>query len=134
MKTYVEKLKDPRWFEFRDRALHHHGNACNTCGGEDKKRSDFHHVHHKRYITGREPWEYGMDDVTILCRECHNEIHECEAAWRNLIRSLPSWCMTEFKSLVDAIQELDPHGAQGVAAFAKNRARQEKWKGGQNGR
>ena len=123
MRTYAQKLRDPRWEEFRQRAFGYHGNACVTCGGEDKERGDHHHIHHKRYFKDREPWEYDMDDVTVLCRECHEDIHRCETKWRNMIRAMPSWLVLEFDSMAEAFLEMDPEEYVQWASYCKNHAR-----------
>ena len=123
MKTYAEKLKDPRWQEFRQRAFEHHGTVCQTCGGEDRGRYESIHVHHRRYIDGRDPWEYEMKDVSILCWECHEEIHTCEKKWRDMIRSMPSWLVQEFDSMADAFKGLDPEDFVTWASYCKNHAR-----------
>lgn len=34
------------------------------------------HVHHKRYILERLPWEYGGKDLITMCDECHWKFHE----------------------------------------------------------
>jgi 5-methylcytosine-specific restriction endonuclease McrA/ribosomal protein S27AE len=36
------------------------------------------HVHHKRYIKGRNPWEYNNEDLITLCNWCHWKLHENE--------------------------------------------------------
>lgn len=121
--TYSEKLKDPRWQDFRSRVFIHYGMRCTTCG-EDKPYTDKHHIHHKRYLPGHEPWEYSMDDVTVICRECHDEIHACETQWRDLIRSLPSWVVFEFSQLADEFSIIkDPGDQKLAAARAKNTVR-----------
>ena len=33
-------------------------------------------VHHKRYIVGRNAWEYDDDDLVTLCQDCHSKVHE----------------------------------------------------------
>lgn len=35
-------------------------------------------VHHKRYVNGREGWDYGGDDLVTLCRQCHGDLHANE--------------------------------------------------------
>ena len=130
MKTYSEKLKDPRWQKFRQMAFREYGVACTTCGCEDRPGSEFNHVHHKRYISGREPWEYDIKDVTVLCRECHEEIHACETKWRDMIRSMPSWLVLEFDSMADSFSRMDPEAYVQWASFCKNEARrfQKEWR------
>lgn len=32
-------------------------------------------VHHKRYVNGRERWDYGDEDLITLCKKCHTNLH-----------------------------------------------------------
>lgn len=32
-------------------------------------------VHHKKYVNGKEKWEYDDDDLVTLCKECHTTLH-----------------------------------------------------------
>ena len=32
-------------------------------------------AHHKRYINGREQWDYDDDDLITLCKNCHTNLH-----------------------------------------------------------
>lgn len=63
-------LTTPVWKAKRHEALALYGCLCNRCGeyGTD--------VHHKTYerVGGREL----LEDLEILCRECHEAHHECE--------------------------------------------------------
>jgi hypothetical protein len=72
MSAYTEKFKDPRWQKKRLEVLANHGFSCSDCGGESKTL----HVHHKKYIKGREPWEYDIDEFVVLCEDCHKRLHE----------------------------------------------------------
>ena len=71
-KTYREKLLDPRWQKKRLERLDASGWACDSC--EDKKTTL--HVHHRRYIKGREPWEYSLSELMTLCKTCHEDYHK----------------------------------------------------------
>jgi len=66
-KTYSEKLKDPRWQKMRLEILNRDEFMCKICG--DTKSTL--HVHHRRYITNRDPWDYPMDCLVTLCENCH---------------------------------------------------------------
>lgn len=33
-------------------------------------------VHHKRYILGKQAWEYEDDGLVTLCQHCHSKVHE----------------------------------------------------------
>lgn len=66
--SYAEKLKDPRWQRKRLEVFERAKFTCEECSGTDKTL----HVHHKRYIRGREPWEYeDKVDLACLCEDCH---------------------------------------------------------------
>ena len=97
------------------------GNDCLTCGINGD--SDQLHVHHLRYNRNAEPWEYDLADVSVLCPDCHAEIHATEDQWRNLIRSSPSWIAIDFRMLADELQHLDPHEVKSVLGRAKCLAR-----------
>jgi hypothetical protein len=71
MKTYSDKLKDPRWQKKRLEILQRDGWKCLGCG-EDKKTLN---VHHLMYIEDKEPWEYEDRYYMTLCDECHSMSH-----------------------------------------------------------
>lgn len=79
MKTYAEKLKDPRWQRKRLEIMERDGFKCRICGDETTTL----HVHHIRYLRGREPWEYREFYFVTLCENCHEteerEIKACGA-------------------------------------------------------
>ena len=80
--TYWEKLKDPRWQRKRLDAMQAAEVACQRCmDGESTL-----HVHHKQYFKGREPWEYDIGQLAVLCESCHESQHEREDAF-NLVGS-----------------------------------------------
>lgn len=69
--SYSEQLKDPRWQMRKTEILNRDEYTCQLCG--NKKNTL--HVHHKRYIKNRLPWEYGDNDLITLCEKCHQNIH-----------------------------------------------------------
>jgi hypothetical protein len=36
------------------------------------------HIHHKYYVLSRLPWEYADEDLLLVCKTCHDEIHSNE--------------------------------------------------------
>lgn len=54
--------------------------ACTGCHADDKPL----HVHHKRYITGRKPWEYADADLGTFCEECHKLYHSATDHYANM--------------------------------------------------
>lgn len=68
-KTYIEKLKDPRWQKKRLEILERDDWACQACFDQESTL----HVHHKRYLPKKEPWEYNENLLVTLCESCHED-------------------------------------------------------------
>jgi hypothetical protein len=77
MKTYWEKLKDPRWQRKRLEVMERADFSCECCGSKEKTLN----VHHKIYRKGADPWEYDETELECLCEGCHASNHE----WRDRI-------------------------------------------------
>ena len=73
MKSYSEKLSDPRWQKKRLEIMQRDGFKCINCQSTEKTLN----VHHVVYQRGLEPWEYGQSLIT-LCEECHAERHQAQ--------------------------------------------------------
>ena len=67
---YEEQLKDKRWEAFSKFVFVVRGKKCEMCGGTHILQ-----VHHPKYKTGRLAWEYTCNDVQVLCKECHEKVH-----------------------------------------------------------
>lgn len=72
MKSYLEKLKDPRWQKRRLEALSAAEFTCQFCDDKDSEL----HVHHKGYLKDFEPWDYSDAQLIVLCRKCHDIEHD----------------------------------------------------------
>jgi len=66
-KTYSEKLRDPRWQKLRLKVLERDDWTCQSCHDTTSPLN----VHHKEYGTGKEPWDYAIDNFVTLCDACH---------------------------------------------------------------
>ena len=66
-KTYSEKLRDPRWQKKRLEILQRDNFACLLCNDNKTELQ----IHHKKYIKGHEPWDYGNENFQTLCKHCH---------------------------------------------------------------
>lgn len=65
--NYSEKLRDPRWQKKRLEILERDNWRCQLCfDGESML-----HVHHRRYIPSRDPWDYPESCLVTLCESCH---------------------------------------------------------------
>lgn len=67
---YNRLLKDKRWKEFRLKVMSERGSRCECCGGTYILQ-----IHHTFYISGKMPWEYDIKDMRVLCKKCHQRIH-----------------------------------------------------------
>lgn len=65
---YPEYLRSDGWQQTRWFALERAGRRCQTCN-----RSKGLHVHHRTY--DRRGQEH-LDDLTVLCADCHSTFHE----------------------------------------------------------
>lgn len=70
MKTYWEKLKDPRWQKKRLEIMQRDDFSCQVCSSKDNTLN----VHHRIYRKGKSPWEYEESDLVTLCEKCHGEV------------------------------------------------------------
>lgn len=68
--NYSKDLKDIRWFRKRKRILIRDNYTCQKCGAKKNLR-----VHHKKYISGRRPWQYNEKHLITLCNLCHEKEH-----------------------------------------------------------
>lgn len=85
MKTYSEKLRDPRWQKKRLEILDRDNWTCQNCGDEKSTL----HVHHLDYEKGLEPWDYEDEYLQTLCETCHEgETIERPAIEARLIKAI----------------------------------------------
>jgi len=71
---YRELLRLPEWQKKRLIIMQRDQWKCTQCGAGDLQL----HVHHKRYIQGKKPWEYSNCDLITVCYSCHDDLHKCE--------------------------------------------------------
>lgn len=67
---YQKLLMKKEWIEKRKEILKLHNKTCDKCGNTKCLN-----VHHKYYKFGLNPWEYPNDAFLVLCKDCHDEIH-----------------------------------------------------------
>lgn len=68
MKTYSEKLRDPRWQRKRLEIMQRDHFKCTECGDDERTLN----VHHWKYA--KEPWDAKNEDLVTVCEQCHQEI------------------------------------------------------------
>jgi hypothetical protein len=69
--AYSEMLKRPEWQRFRLMVLNQAKWRCSRCKDVNSQL----HVHHRRYIKYKLPWEYSMGNMECLCEACHAKRH-----------------------------------------------------------
>ena len=75
-KTYEELLSRKEWYNFRNKVINDRGYICEFC----KKKHNL-QIHHKLYYKKPnkekiEPWLYNMEEVLLLCDNCHKSVHK----------------------------------------------------------
>jgi len=66
MRTYSEKLRDPRWQKKRLQILERDDFTCQACKTTEIEL----HIHHIEYSPG-DPWEIDDESLITLCKDCH---------------------------------------------------------------
>lgn len=69
---WSQQLSTDEWKGFAKGVRSRRGNACECCRRTNLELN----VHHAFYDPNLKPWEYGDDDVVLLCHQRHQEIHE----------------------------------------------------------
>jgi hypothetical protein len=67
MKTYSEKLRDPKWQKKRLEVLQRDEFCCQLCNDKETEL----HIHHIFYRKGKNPWEYNDNELVTYCKYCH---------------------------------------------------------------
>ena len=99
MKSYADKLKDPKWQKKRLEVLSYRNFKCQECGDSEQTL----HIHHPYYEKGKEPWDYDAYILMCLCEVCHKERHYFESiltGYVNEIKSNPNLSLTYFMGLL----------------------------------
>jgi hypothetical protein len=99
MKTYAEKLRDPRWQRKRLEIMQRDEFTCTQCGDASTTLN----VHHWEYM--KDPWDVPNGDLITVCERCHSQIEECKKLSKGLMRQ------SDFRDLLKNIQRLlNSHG------------------------
>jgi hypothetical protein len=49
------------------------------------------HVHHRHYITGRDPWDYPDNLLVLLCVKCHKEEEDAAEVIKEMAPALHNY-------------------------------------------
>lgn len=100
--TYTEQLKHPRWQRRRLEVLSAHDFACTACRSTETTL----HVHHKRYVKGRQVWEYPDSELTVLCEMCHEQYHDWKGLLDEIVAMLPPDDIGRFTAFVGGVLDV----------------------------
>lgn len=95
---YSEKLSDPRWQKKRLEIFERDGWACIKCGDSESTL----HVHHVRYIPGKDPWDYKNHMLMTLCANCHEAEKEMRRDYESCLLDI----LRDFGFLADDIYSI----------------------------
>lgn len=87
VKSYWEKLRDPRWQKKRLEVMNRDDFSCVRCSAKDKTLN----VHHLFYDRVSDPWEYDLDVLHTLCDECHKLEEEAKKKFCKMIGPYGFW-------------------------------------------
>ena len=77
--TYRQKLRDPRWQKVRLTVFERDEWRCQRPDCHSPEHTPL-AVHHKNYISGRDPWDYPLTDLITFCEPCHDREHALSTA------------------------------------------------------
>ena len=70
---YKQQLRDKRWVKKREEVLKLKGNRCQKCGAIKDLQ-----IHHLKYLPNKYAWEYKMKDLIVVCKHCHEIMHDID--------------------------------------------------------
>jgi hypothetical protein len=109
-----EQYKHPNWQKRRLERMEAAGWECMNCGD---KGTTF-NVHHKRYVKGRNVWEYDDDELVVLCEPCHEEEHVISDDLKELLVYVDN---TEALALIKGFRHADDWYDQWIGDSGRDR-------------
>lgn len=101
--AFFAKYQHPKWQKRRLEVMANSDFSCSDCGNKDQTLN----VHHVSYIKGRDPWDYGDDELRCLCSACHAQRHTDDDRFKAALHKHKSTYggVDELLGYLDAIQE-----------------------------
>jgi hypothetical protein len=120
MKTYLEKLKDPRWQKKRLEILNRDEFTCQFCFDKESTL----HVHHVKYSNN--PWDIDNQYLLSLCSDCHQSVENVKKEFKIIIEELQTdlnpEVLNEISEILKCIHErkLNPYELCAIGKAVKN--------------
>lgn len=112
MKTYAEKLKDPRWQKKRLEVFERDNFTCQICNSKDETLN----VHHKKYSKSGNPWDIYSKFLITYCEDCHKIVEDSKVEINNIFQDVGYFHQTgnyeKIRTLIEGVslnQELIPN-------------------------
>jgi hypothetical protein len=93
---FKDQYKHPLWQKKRLEAMECAGFCCESCESKDDQL----HVHHRRYVKGRQIWEYDIKELSVLCGSCHEQAHADLEVFRQVQAMIPLSMMESASQLL----------------------------------
>ena len=93
---WKDQYKHPMWQKKRLEALEASEYTCQCCFDSESQL----HVHHRQYFKGRKIWEYELDELEVLCDECHGFVHEDMSLLKSLLSHIPADAISDVTALI----------------------------------
>lgn len=108
---YADQLQTPQWLVFRQEVLGVRGSECEDCHNGEGPFN----IHHCHYDFEKMAWEYSYEDVRVLCRSCHERLHERERQFRWVFENVDN--ETLFYLLRGLMAYMDEHEYSSTLPF-----------------
>lgn len=93
---WKDQYKHPMWQKKRLEALEASEYTCQCCFDSESQL----HVHHRQYFKGRKIWEYELDELEVLCDECHGFVYEDMSLLKSLLSHIPADAISDVTALI----------------------------------
>jgi hypothetical protein len=100
---WKDQYRHPNWQRKRLEALEAADYTCQRCYDTETQL----HVHHKRYVKGRLVWEYGLDELDVLCVSCHDETHRNKGDLAEILTAVSSSDIPKVSGLLAGFLDAD---------------------------
>lgn len=129
--NYAQKLKDPRWQKKRLEVFDRDHWKCRQCGDSESTL----HVHHTKYLPGKQPWEYDNRYLLTLCESCHEDEPEAfneAGGWLLDIPYILNLSSDQVYLLFDYLYNFDVGNLVELARSSRQKGLNKAQSGGQN--
>lgn len=115
--SFSAQYRDERWIQRAKQFRRNFGNFCQSCKQSNKPI----HVHHLNYSPGVRLWDAEDQDLCLLCKDCHDSIHETIRRFRRISARCNAGNIAAITRVIDAM--VDHYGDQKALLIIAERLR-----------